>query len=675
MTAQVSLRAPLFEVHDLPTAAAAPALDAPDLAAALGVLWRRKWTLLGAALLATMLGGLWATLVMTPRYHATATVLLTPESNIGPVEGLLPGLSGSSTVVTTEAGILRARSLLARLVADQDLLRDPEFNPVLTPPGPLDGLWQRFAAEFPGWVPPRLAQGLAPAPTPDPAAQRILTIDALAARVSVRNMPDSLIFEVTTETDDPAKSARVANALVRLYIADQINAKAQATEQAAEWLAARVADLRHELESADSQARAFSAEMELVSSRTLVALSAQLKDVRERIARGTALMGEEPDPRARNRLSQLAALEQDLTGRITRQSNDSVALGQYQREAEASRLIYEHFLTRLKETAVQKGLQQADSRMLSPAEPPLAPARPRSTLIALLAGSIALLLAAATVSLRESGRDSFRTTEALESFTRRTVLGQSLRLRTSLFRRLFRRRTGVLDQLLSRPQSAAAEALRNLRTSLLMKMSKPPQVIMITSSLPGEGKSTLTLGLAHNISSLGRRVLVIEGDIRKRVFASYFPGNFFVHEDAPVGDLMAVLKGRIPLSQAVRHHPGLKADLLLASPSPGNPADLLATRQFSDLIATARQEYDFILIDTPPVLAVPDARIVAEFADAILYAVHWDKTRGRILRQGLRALETARLQVSGLVLTRVNPRKMRRFGLGAEYTAKGYYAE
>ncbi|MGR3573093.1 GNVR domain-containing protein [Brevirhabdus sp.] len=677
MTAPVSLRAPLFE-QPVPagaagTAGAVPAPPAPDLAALLGLMWRRAGLLLAAAGLAAGLALAWAGYAMVPRYQATATVLLTPDARIGPVESLLPGLAGNSTVITTEVGILRARSLLARLIETQGLLADPEFNAQLAPPGPVDRL-QKWLRK---WLRDRLAlalPGTGPGPPdegPDIGAQRLLTIDALAERVSVRNMPDSLIFEVTVETRAAEKSARLANALVRLYIEDQIAAKARATEQAASWLSERVADLRQELETADSRARTFSAQMELVSSRTLVALSAQLKDVRERIARGTALLGQgretgaRDSDRARARLTQLIRLEQDLSARIARQSDDSVALGQYEREAEASRLIYEHFLTRLKETAVQKGLQQADSRMLSPAEPPIAPARPRRSLIALMAGLLGLMLAALTIALREGGRDSFRTDEELSAATGRPVLGQSLRLP----RGLFRRRRGVLSQILTRPQSAAAEAIRNLRTSLFLQSQSPPQVVMVTSSLPGEGKTTLTLGLAQNIAGLGRRVLVIEGDIRKRVFASYFPAGA-----RPVagGTLLCVLKG-MPLAEAVRPHAGLKADVLLAAPSRSNPADLLATRQFRDLIADARRDYDCILIDTPPVLAVPDARLVAELADAVLYAVHWDKTSARVLRQGLRALSSARVRLAGLVLTRVDPRAMRRLGYGEEYRAKGYY--
>lgn len=677
MTAPVSLRAPpLFErpePADPPVSPAAQAVTqamagasgpAPDLAALIGLLWRRAGMLLAAAALAGALAFLWAEYALAPRYQATATVLLTPDARIGPVEDLLPGLTGNSTVIVTEMGILRARSLLARLVDAQALMTDPEFNAALAPPGALDRARVWLTAHLPASGP---LEGLIspPAPPPAAAAQRLLTIDALAERVSVRNMPDSLIFEVTFDTRAAEKSARLANALVRLYIDDQITAKARATDQAALWLAERVADLRQDLEAADSRARAFSARMELVSSRTLVALSAQLKDVRERIARGTAQLGQGRDRPARARLTQLATLERELSARIARQSADSVALGQYEREAEASRLIYEHFLTRLKETAVQKGLQQADSRMLSPAEPPIAPARPRPHLIALMAGLLGLMLAAVIIALREGGRDSFRTEEEAAAATGRPVLGQSLRLPGGLFRR----RRGVLSQILSRPQSPAAEALRNLRTSLFLQ-TQPPQVIMVTSSLPGEGKTTLTLGLAQNIAGLGRRVLVIEGDIRKRVFASYFPAG---ERPAAGGNVLAVLKG-MPLADAVRPHRGLKADVLLAAPSRSNPADLLATRQFRDLIAKARHEYDCILIDTPPVLAVPDARLIAELADAVLYAVQWDKTPARVLRQGLRALSSARVRLAGLVLTQVDPRAMRRLGYGEEYRAKGYYA-
>ncbi|MFC6639635.1 CpsD/CapB family tyrosine-protein kinase [Sulfitobacter sediminilitoris] len=232
-----------------------------------------------------------------------------------------------------------------------------------------------------------------------------------------------------------------------------------------------------------------------------------------------------------------------------------------------------------------------------------------------------------------------------------------------------RRRKNVLKYFVDKPTSAAAEAIRNLRTSVLLSnIDNPPKVIMSTSSIPQEGKTTQSMALALNLTGLGKRVLLIEGDIRRRIFSQYF-------ELPNTNGLLSVLAGNLSLQDAVIRIDALGADVLIGEKAKTIAADIFSSERFAMLLETAREQYDYIIIDTPPVLAVPDARIIGRHVDAIIYTVKWDSTSHRQVREGLKAFEDVNLRVSGLVLGQINARGMKRYGYGDSYGAyHAYYA-
>lgn len=634
----------------LPAPKAAAQEDVLDLGILMGALWRAKWALGFATVLGAGLAIAWLQTLAVPLYRATAVVVMDPQvEKMADLGSVLPGLPADNTAVNTEVEVLSSRTLLAQVADRLDLAQDAEFNPALRPPALLAHLVDA-------------AKGLLGLPPSEPLAEsRTALVDALSDAITVRNIPDSMVFELTTEARTPQKAALISNTLSELYIERQIALKFTATEQATAWLTDRVAELQIELEKAEKKAQSFAAEMELINPETLDLLSQQLKEVRQRIfARETAMQRTgRSNARDRAQLDNLRGLENDLADKISRQSLDLVTLEQLQREATASRLIYEYFLSRLKETSVQQGIQQADSTILSAAEIPPAPARPRSILVIVFSALLAGLAMAVLVIRREATRETFRSPEELEEQTGKTVLGQIPRMPG-------RTRKSVLSYIASKPNSAAVEAIRNLRTSVFMAGPTSPQVIMLTSSVPGEGKTTQALAMAQNMASLGKRVLVIEGDIRRRMFRSYF-------EMGDVAGMMGVLTRKVPLADAVWRSELLGVDILPGDKSKTNAADIFSSAQFERLLRAARKSYDLILIDTPPVLVVPDARVIGPQADAILYSVHWDKTPRRQVAAGLRSFETVGLTVTGLVLSKVNTRRQKAYGHDTGYDAAGYY--
>lgn len=696
------------------------AQDFLDLLGLARTLWRGKFLITAMVLLCALVGVLYSFVIATPMYRATAVVVLNSrEEQVLDIESVVGGLTADAAVMNTEVQVISSRTLLAEVVQTLDLLEDPEFNARLRP--------QTLRQKSEAWVRAMIADvtGQVPsAPTisEERAQARVLrgTVNALEQALTVRNVPQSLVFEITVETTDPLKSALISDTLAERYIENQLAVKYEATKQASGWLADRVAELQTELEQAEAKVKRYRAETDLVSAEALEAGERQLKDLRDRVestratrdeaeARLELMQGAE-DRRAQadaagdaqlrqilTRMSQegmaeafdlrfeqliqrvrlelrrfdtqLAALEtsmMQLTADVERQNAELITLQQLSREAEASRLLYEYFLSRLKETSAQQGLQQADSRILTPAEEPGGPATPRKALILGLSVAFGVLLGSALVLLREITSATYRAADTLESATGYAVMGQVPLIPA-------RRRSDTLQYLKKKPTSGAAEAIRNLRTTVLMTdVRQPPKVIMVSSSLPGEGKTTVSLALAQNLAAMGRKVLLIEGDIRRRVVMKYLDSA----ARNRTGTMIDALRGDQPLAELVRPSGALGADVLLGGDGDMNAADLFSSQGFAQMIETARAQYDHVVIDTPPVLVVPDARVISQFADSILLVVKWDGTTRAQVADSLRAFESVRCPVDGLVLNQINLRRARRYGAAyGSYNAygRGYY--
>ncbi len=674
-------------------------------------LWRGRWIVLLAALAAVAASLLYIIYVATPIYTSSTVVSLQSRNEqIVDFENVLSGLAGDQASINTEVEVLKSRGLIEKLVVELGLEQDPEFN--------------IYLEDEPFWSPGAILRTITGAAAePPPTAQRVRdkTMEQLLEALSISNVRQSYVFQITVRTTDPDKSALIANSLANLYIQDQIGVKFEATEQATVWLTERVDQLEVSLARAENAVKEFNTLTDLVSPEALEALNRQLKEFRDRLAglsaaetglskrvteletaggtkeraRMVAIADDaalaqmlsrlDPDAeaqtaafdnryeqivqRARIELERNRAQSRTLTGSIAQlerqvqaQSVDLLRLEQLEREAEASRQIYLYFLTRLKETAVQQGIQQPDSRLLSRAVVPEFPSAPRKALVLVIFAVLGAMLGGAIVILRELRSQAFRTPQQMESETGVAVLGQIPRAPSS-------RRRKILDYIRTKPTSAMVEAVRNMRTSILLSsVDKQPKVIMMTSSVPGEGKTTLSLSLAQNLASMGKKVLIIEGDIRRRTF-----GEFFDLKDK-LGLVSAVVED-LPLDEVIYHEDQLGVDILIGEKTQTNAADFFSSERFARFLDSVRKSYDYIIIDTPPVLVVPDARVIGQLADVVIYVVLWDSTTRTQVKQGIGSFGVVNVPVTGLVLSQIDPKGMKSYGYGASYSqyGKGYY--
>jgi capsular exopolysaccharide synthesis family protein len=673
-------------------------------------VWRGRWRVVMTTLMVVLLAGIYLLGFATPIFHSDVLLVLeTREEQVVDLEGVISGLSSDTSVVQTEVEVLGSRGLAQKVVTRLDLASDPEFNPNLRPPTLIDLAVARAQRVIPFIV-------SSPSAPHSPEQLQAAVVAELLDKLTVQNVGGSLVFRLTVASTSSEKAARIANAFAEAYIFDQLQVKYDATRQATVWLTDRVSDLKFELEEAEAEVKRFQSQTDLIDAENLAVLDRQMKVVRERLDTGRSDLAlartaqiqleEMKDPialldttgdallrrlipegelnagqqaavdarvgqilararletdRATNRVDALETSLNMLQRQIDAQSTDLIALGQLVREAEANRLLYEYFLNRLKETSAQQGIQQADSRVLSDAVAPIMPALPRKPLSLAAAGLIGVLAGIALVLSRAATTGfGLRTTPDLEHATGKVVLGEIPRIRV-------RGRNGFFRYLQTHPVSAAAEALRNLRTSIMMvNPDKPPSIILVTSAMAGEGKTAVAVSLAQKIAELGKKVLLIEADVRQGSLLDYIGGA------SGGAGLTDVLNGNAEWRETVLRQitPGL--DVLPGGKYPRDAPDLFSGDAFGTVTQDALTEYDTIIIDSAPVLLVSEARIIGRLADAILFIVRWDATSRQQVNEGIERFESLGQEVTGLVLSQVDPKGMRQYGYGDNYG--GYMA-
>jgi polysaccharide biosynthesis transport protein len=359
---------------------------------------------------------------------------------------------------------------------------------------------------------------------------------------------------------------------------------------------------------------------------------------------------------------------QALEARAQLQSQEEISIRQLDREAQASRTLYQSFLTRLEETTAQGDLQIADARILSAAEVPLAPlaqAEQRTktfALVAGVAGGIGLIF------LMDKLNNTFRSPAQLEQMTGEVVIGTI----PSIGRRFGK--ADVLKHFGAHPKGSLAESVRSLRTSILFSdVDNPPRVVMFTSSVPREGKSTTSVLVAMTSQQMGKAAVIVDCDLRLPALARLLGA----HDESP--GLLSLLEGSATLEEALFRDKATGLDVLMTKPSEPrsslNAADVLASKKFKDLIAELCERYELVILDAPPTLVVADARILSRVADAVIYAVRWDKTpRGAVL-EGLKELRTVNAPVAGVAFTMINEDRAMRYAYEGYAYYKGQYKD
>ena len=338
-------------------------------------------------------------------------------------------------------------------------------------------------------------------------------------------------------------------------------------------------------------------------------------------------------------LNQEKALERDLTTLKTTtlaEQGRGVRQNILRREVDTNRALYDALLQRYKGVSATAGVSSNNVSIVDRADPPIGHVSPRPILNVLLSLFVSLMLGVGFVILREQLDDGIRSTDDVANKLGVGVLGVVPKLAPGL----------APSAELQKIRSEISEAYYAVRAAL--ELSTPegaPRSLVITSSGPAEGKSTTSYALARGFAQIGRRVALIDADMRKP--AQHH--NLGIANESGLANILARQK---TLAQVIQQTTTPNLDFIPAGPAPANPALLIAGSGFQTLIAQLKNDYDLVVIDAPPVLGLADAPTLSSQADATLFVLHANRTRGRQARAAMARLGAARAHIVGVLLTK-----------------------
>jgi succinoglycan biosynthesis transport protein ExoP len=394
-------------------------------------------------------------------------------------------------------------------------------------------------------------------------------------------------------------------------------------------------------------------------------LQAQLKDVDDSVEREKQriLAGLESDFReARQRETMLTQALDVQKGEANQMAEKLVEYNILKREAEANKTLYDGLMTKFKETAISQSLRSSNIRVVDPAMIPSAPARPAKARNVTLAFLVGLVGGIGLALLREYLDNTVKTPDDVETLARLPSLAvvpqfagsngtakkQGL-LQGFAASNGHEKRIELVAQHL--PKSQMSEAFRALRTSILLSQADhPPQVILVTSALPREGKTTAAANLAVTLAQLGDRTVLVDADLRKPGV-----GRLLNLGSGKYAGLSSYLAGVSSLDLVTVPHPAIpNLAAIPTGPLPPNPADLLSSHKLADAIAELRTKYKFIVIDSPPVMAATDAVILSVQTDGVLLVVRSGETPKEAFTRTRDLLNSVKCRILGVVLNAVD---------------------
>ena len=693
---------------------------------------RRHMSLLTAITGLVTLAGTLIVFQIPSLYAADAYILVGAQrTNVVNIEDVLGGFRDDVAAVRSEVEVLTSRSLANKVVDALGLMERPEFNASLRAPSLLSRVnplsWgspeQALSAEDTRTQVVRAFRSHIEVEMRP--RSRVLTVTATSQdRQLAAAMANTLADEyLKDQLDAKFKATRQAADWLHDRVADmrqQVEASERAVETyrrehglveskdttiaeqqitevntqlilAATQSAAAAAELR-QAEALANSAQGVESASNVLTSPLIQALRQREADVASRIAEMATELGplhpkminahaEVQDTREKieaevdrivqgmqNDLEVARTREQTLRASLNRLETERAEVNTAQgtlevleREAVANKALFDTLLARWNEIGQNDGLQHADARIISRAHVPASPASPNTPLA--IGGSffVGLLLAVLLAVTIESVRRGMQSSEDVDA-----LLGVSTLSLVPLLKRS-RLKKGVTPEqyVLDKPASSFAEAHRSLLTGLLISGAESgprPRSILVTSALPEEGKTTISLATARLAAKGGQRVLLVDADMRTNRIARLMG----LTEKVGLGDVLA---DGVDVAATVQRDSESSLDVLVAGRRRPNPTDLITSTAMQELLASLERQYDWIILDSPPVLAVSDARYLSRLSGTTVFVVKWMNTRGEVAQLAFRQLVEAGAKIPGVVLSMVDARKNARYG----YADSGYY--
>ncbi len=620
-------------------------------------IWRTfspwKWRVL---LLASLVAAVVWVIVnsMTPLYPAVTTLMVeSQQAKAVKIEQVYDLEPNGSEYFGTQFAIVRSREIARRVAAQLSLINDTYFwNP--TP---------SLKARVLGWV---LPQEESASPTDEQK------LDAVAGRLQgllfVEPVRGTQLVNIRIEHPDPRVAARITDAVANAYIENQMEVQLGITRNAADWLGSRLYDLKRKLELSEQELQKFLesnnlvdlAGVQTVPADELQALSGQLAAKRSEVNTLSRRYGDKY-PKLVAAREELALIEGEYNAKlreIQAIGRKEARLRQLKRNVELNRSLYDTFLQRVNETAETGKWEAPVARIIDRGVISGGPSKPRKGLIVAIAFLLTFVLGTLTVFVAAFFDRGIKTPQQLRDMGLAPLGVLPLLLKVGGEKNGYAQALNLND----RP---FAEAVKTLRTNIILDdVLGHRQALAVTSTMPGEGKTTTALCLARSLAEL-ETVLLIDADLRR----------------PSLHRALALPPGQPGLSQLVAKLAQFDdcvvkiSDNLHALPAgivPPNPSELLSSPQFAQLLTELRARgYGRIVIDTPPLGAVSDALVIGRLVDGVVCVVHADRTHRDAVADSTQRLRERGSHIVGAVLNQVEQSLLARH----QYQYYGYYGQ
>jgi capsular exopolysaccharide synthesis family protein len=362
-------------------------------------------------------------------------------------------------------------------------------------------------------------------------------------------------------------------------------------------------------------------------------------------------------------LKQEQALGEQVNGLKSSTQNEqsrSVEYNILKRTVDTNRTMYDSLLQRYSEVSAQAGVAANNISQVDVADVPAKPVSPRPFINLALAALLGLVAAAGFVLLRDKFDDSIRTPEDVPAKLGLTFLNTTPLLDEAT----------TPQEALDDPRSALSEAYAALRASIeLSHKGGAPRTLAVTSTRQSEGKSTTAFAIARNFAKIGRKVVLIDGDLRKP--SLHRLAN--AHNNKGFSNLLA---GIASIEEALQPTDIATLSLIAAGPLPPNPAELLSGPRLGDLIAQLTQRFDTVIVDAPPVLGLADTILIGSNTDATLFVVEANGSHHGHAKAAVRRLASSNITLIGALLSKYDARKIGYgYGYGYNYTYSYSYGD
>ena len=619
----------------------------------------RLWMILALSIAVT---GLTVIVVgnMKPVYSSVSVITLehskdksTPITSIFDIDYR----AGTSEMTGSEMEVLKSSRLLSQLVDELKLDQSPLYNAQLVRQeqsgGAMADLMSMFKQEQVELTPAQI---------------KVSIIKLLKDSLTITAKFGTRVLNIEFEANNAEMSAALANTLVSIYIQDNISYRQGETERATAWMSERADMLKQKLDVAQHKLQQFIEDKKLVDVGGVAGLvQLELTDLTNRMAESRLKLADlnrkygSKHPKiisSRMELSRAKVALVEKKNEVRAIGRKQVHLNALQREVESANNLHEKFFIRLNEANEAATRTRANARVVELAIFDDSPIKPKKILIISAAFIISLLFGIVLVLLLDMLDSTIRSIEHVEKRLGLSLLG--------VLPRIDLKGKALLDVILDGSNQMFNESMRTIQTGIMLSaLDNPHKVLLVTSSIPDEGKSSVAINLAINLGKM-EKVLLIDCDFRRPSIAKAFG----LSSRAP--GLSELVAGTMKFKDCIHQSEKYGIDIFTTGTTPPNPLELLASERFEKLLTVLEKHYDRIIVDSPPVHAVSDPLVLSRYAKGILFVVKSDGTSQRVIKPCIKRLHEIDASIIGVVLNQVDVEKKGDYGYGGYYDQYGY---